>query len=140
MLVVVPTGTETEVDTSARHLVDLGDRDREGAGEPERRRGDERAQSDGRRLTSDAAERHPRVGRAGQPGGAAHRQVVIAAEERAVPESLGPLGDGQEVVVGGSLLGFGEDAQIGEVHASEGRAITDGCRSAVRESWCKLTG
>ena len=122
VLGVVPARTETEVDTTARHLIDLGDGDREGAGEPERRRGDERAESDGRRLASDAAERHPRIGRTGQTRRVTHRQVVVAPEERAVSQLLGASGDGEEVVVGGPLLGLGEDAEVGEVHVGEGRA------------------
>ena len=41
---------------------------------------------------------------------------MIAAEEGAEAERLGSLGDGEQRVVGGPLLGFGEDAEVGEVH------------------------
>ena len=51
----------------------------------------------------------------GRPSARAHGQVVVAAEEGAEAEALGRPGDGQEIVVGGTLLGLGEDA---EVHAS----------------------
>ena len=45
---------------------------------------------------------------------AAHRQVVVAAEEGAEAELLGALGDGEEVVVGRALLGLGEDPELVE--------------------------
>ena len=65
------------------------------------------------RLVSRArpAERHPGVGRAGQAV-AAHRQVVVGAEEGVEADLLGAPGDGQQVVVGGALLGLGEDPQF----------------------------
>ena len=40
---------------------------------------------------------------------------MVAAEERSEAELLGALRDGEEVVVGGALLGLGEDAELGEV-------------------------
>ena len=64
------------------------------------------------RLAGQGGERHPGVGRAGQPVALAHRQVVVGAEERVEAELLGGPGDRQQVVVGRALLGLGEDAQV----------------------------
>ena len=50
----------------------------------------------------------------GRPSTVPHDQVVVAAEEGVEAVLLGGPGHGQEVVVGGALLGLGEDA---EVHA-----------------------
>ena len=41
---------------------------------------------------------------------AAHREVVVGAEEGVEAGLLGPPCNGQQVVVGGALLRFGEDA------------------------------
>ena len=43
-------------------------------------------------------------------------QVVITPEEGAETEAFGTERDGQEVVVGGVLLRFGENAEIGQLH------------------------
>src|SRR4051794_35762452 len=59
----VPAGTETELDASTAHLVDLGDADGERARTAERDRRDERAEADGRRLAGEAREGEPRVRR-----------------------------------------------------------------------------
>jgi hypothetical protein len=45
-----------------------------------------------------------------------HREVVVAAEEGPEPEALGGRGHREQIVVGGTLLGLGEDAQVGELH------------------------
>ena len=63
-----------------------------------------------------AGEGDPRIGRPGQPADAAHLEVVVAAEERAVPELLGAARDGEQVVVRGALLGLGEHAEVVEQH------------------------
>jgi glutamate/tyrosine decarboxylase-like PLP-dependent enzyme len=42
---------------------------------------------------------------------------VITPEEGAVPQGLGTLGDCEEVGVRGALLRFGEDTEVGELHA-----------------------
>ena len=55
----------------------------------------------------------------GQAVAVAHHQVVVAAEEGAEAQRLGAPGDGQQVVVGRALLGFGEDAEVGELHAAK---------------------
>jgi hypothetical protein len=85
VLLLEPAGTYSEFDAAAAHFVDLGYRDGQRAGVAERCRGDQGAQPDRRRLTGDAAQRHPGVGR---PGLAvtAHRQVVVGTEERGKPQ------------------------------------------------------
>jgi len=50
-----PTGADPEFDSPVAHLVDLGDRDGQRAGMAERRRRDQRAQSDRRSLPGDPA-------------------------------------------------------------------------------------
>ena len=50
-----PTRTDSEFDSPIAHLVDLGDRDGQRAGMAERRRRDQRAQPDRRRLAGDTA-------------------------------------------------------------------------------------
>jgi hypothetical protein len=47
-----------------------------------------------------------------QAGPRPHHQVVVTAEEGTEAEPLGCLGYGQEVVIGGALLGLGEDAEV----------------------------
>ena len=116
MLGLVPAGADAELDAPAAHLVDLGDADGQQAGAAERHRGDERAEADGRRVPSQAGQRDPRVGRAREAVAATHDEVVVAAEEGSEAERLGAPGDGQQVVVGRALLGFGEDAEVGELH------------------------
>ena len=63
---------------------------------------------------------HESVG-PGKPADVAHLEVVVAAEEGAVPELLGAQGNREQVVVGGALLGLGEDAEVGEVHGGDVR-------------------
>lgn len=109
MLVLEPAGTQPQVDAATAHGVDLRDADGEGAGVAEGGGGDQRAEPDGRRLTSQAGQGDPRVGGAGQPV-AAHCEVMVGSEEGTVAEFLRGCGDPEEVVVGGALLRFGEDA------------------------------
>ena len=114
-----PARTEAQLDPPAAHRVDLGDRDRQRSGQPERGRRDERAEPDAGRLTRHGAQRHPGVGRAGQPVDA-HRQVVVGAEEGVEAEVFGGPGHAELVVVGRALLGFGEDAQVHLTNPSDG--------------------
>ena len=107
-------GADAELDPAAAHLVDLGDRDGQRSGQPEGGRGHQRAQPDPAGLPGQPGQRQPRVGRSGQPV-AAHRQVVVGPEEGVEAGLLGTPGDGEQVVVGGAQLGFGEDPQF---HAS----------------------
>ncbi len=67
VLGVVPAGTDAELDPSARHGVDVGDRDRERARETEGGRSDHRAEPDRRRVAGEAGEGGPRVRWARQP-------------------------------------------------------------------------
>src|SRR5690606_35357687 len=76
----------------------------------ERRAGDQRAEPDRGGLAGEAGQRDPGVARPGLAV-AAHGEVVVGAEERIEPQQLALLGDREEVVVGGALLGLGEDAQ-----------------------------
>ena len=119
VLLFEPAGAETEVDATVRHLVDLGDRDRERSGHPERGGGDEGPEADRRRLAGDRPEGDPRIGRSRVAADVAHLQEVVAAEERPEAQPLGALSDGEQGVVGGTLLGLGEDAEVGEFHAPE---------------------
>ena len=61
----------------------------------------------------------------GQPVGA-HRQVVVGAEEGVEAELLRGLRDGEQVVVGGALLGLGEDAQLHTPDASQPAGVPPG--------------
>ena len=79
-----PTGAESEFDPPAAHFVDLGHGDGQRAGIAERRRRDQGAQPDRRRLAGDPAQRHPGVGRTGMSV-AAHRQIMVGPEERGKP-------------------------------------------------------
>ena len=112
MLLVEPAGPEAELDAPVAHGVDGGDRDGERARQAERARGDQRAQADGGGVAGEPGQRDPGIGRAGQPRHVAHLEVVVGSEERAEAQLLGGAGDGEEVVVGGALLGLGEDAQF----------------------------
>ena len=107
----VPARAEPELDAPAAHRVGLGDLDREQAGEAERDRRDQRAQSNARRLAAERGERQPRVG-GPRPGRPAHVQVMVGAEEGVEAELLRQLRDRQQLVVGGALLGLGEDAEF----------------------------
>ena len=106
-----PAGADAELDAPAAHPVDVRDRDRQRPGQPERRAGHHRAEPDRAGLAGQAGQRHPGVAGARQPLGA-HAEVVVGAEEGPEAETFGLLGDPHQVVVGGSLLGFGEDAQL----------------------------
>ena len=74
-------------------------------------------------------QRDPGVARPGQPV-AAHRQVVVGAEERPEAEPLGLLRDPEEVVVRRALLGFGEDT---ELHGSQPASRSQ--RTTSKPSW-----
>ena len=69
VLAVEPARAQAELDPAAAHLVDLRDRDRERAGEPEGRRGHQRAEPDRVGVAGQAGQRHPGVGRSGQAVG-----------------------------------------------------------------------
>ena len=118
VLGLVPAGADAELDPTAAHLVDLGDADGQQPGAAERDRGDERAEADASTCRGPVrpSVTHASVG-PGRPLDAAHLEVVVAAEEAAEAERLGALGDGQQRVVGRALLGLGEDAQVGKLHA-----------------------
>ena len=69
----------------------------------------------------------------GRPLTRAHREVVVGAEEGVEAELLGGSGDGEQVVVGGALLGLGEDP---EVHAGTVRSGgVDRARPASTTCW-----
>ena len=84
-----PTGAEAELDPTVRHLVDTGHRDRERTGEPERGRGDERAEADRRRVPGETGERCPCVARPWETGDVSHLEIVVAAEEGTESEAFG---------------------------------------------------
>ena len=117
VLGLVPAGAEAQFDPSPAHLIDLRDTDRERAGQPERRRADQRAEPDPGGLARQRGQREPGVGRAGQPR-ATDRQVVVGAEERVEAELLRGLRHAQQVVVARALLGLGEDAQLHQMFRS----------------------
>src|SRR5438128_370826 len=98
MLHRVPTGSDAEVEAPRGHGVDLRDRNRQRTGQPERRRRDERPESDSARLPCETGEGNPSVGRAWEAV-AREGRVVIRAEEGVEPELLRQLGDGEEIVV-----------------------------------------
>ena len=67
------------------------------------------AQADPARVTGQARERYPRVGRTGSRVAFTHTEVVVRAEERVETELLGATCDGEELVVARALLRFSED-------------------------------
>ena len=112
VLVVEPAGADPQLHPTPAHRVDLRDRDGEGTGVPEGHRRDQRAQADGGGLAGDGAQGHPGVGRARLAGARAHLEVVVRAEEGVEAQLLGRLGHRQLGLVGGTLLGLDEDAQV----------------------------
>ena len=126
MLGLEPARADAQLDPTAAHLVDLGDRDRQRAGQPEGGRRHQGAQADPAGLAGQPGQGHPRVGRPGQAV-PAHRQVVVGPEEGVEAGLLGAPGDGEQVVVGGAHLGLGEDPQL------HGPTLTSRrCRAAAR--------
>jgi hypothetical protein len=125
VLLLEPAGTEAQLDAAAGHLVDLGDLDGEHAGQPEGAGGHQGAEPDALGLAGESGQGDPGVGGAGQAVHVAHAEVVVGAEEGVEAEVLGGLGDGEQSVVGGPLLGLGEDAEIHALHpAPPERAVT----------------
>jgi hypothetical protein len=106
-----PTGADTEFHTATAHLINLGHRDGQWSRVAEGRRRHHRAQSDGAGFPRQARERHPGIGRAGQPV-AGHRQIVVRPEKRRIARPVGGSGDRELIRVGAALLGFDEDAEI----------------------------
>lgn len=115
VLLLEPAGAEAELDAAAGHLVDLRDLDGEHAGQPEGTGGHQGAEPDALGLTGESGQGEPGVGGAWQAVAGAHAEVVVGTEEGVEAEVLGGLGDGEQRVIGGPLLGLGEDA---EIHAS----------------------
>ena len=81
-------------------------------------------------LPGDAGQGDPGIGRTGQAVGASDRQVVVASEEGVEAEGLRRLGDRQQLVVGGTLLGLGEDSQEHAPCLAEGRPTANRYRRA----------
>jgi hypothetical protein len=136
VLLLEPTCAEAEFDPAAGHLVDLRDLDGEHAGQPEGAGGHQGAEPDALGLTGEPGQGDPGVGRAGQAVHGAHAEVMVGTEEGVEAEVLGGLGDGEQSVVGGPLLGLGEDAKIHALHParSDGGQLH---RSWTR-SWCPV--
>ena len=113
VLLLEPARAQPELDPPAAHLVDPGDGHGERPGQPERGRADQGAEPDAAGVAGEPGEGGPGVG---GPGGAVagHVQVVVGAEEAVEAQLLGGAGHREEVVVGRTLLGLGEDP---EVHA-----------------------
>ncbi|MGC0329021.1 hypothetical protein RKD23_002011 [Streptomyces sp. SAI-170] len=111
-----PARAQAQFDAAAGHLVDLGDLDGEHAGQPEGGRGHQGAEPDALGLPREAREGDPGVGGAGQAVDVTHLEVVVGAEEGVEAEVFRGLGHGEEGVVGGALLWFGEDAEIHAFH------------------------
>ncbi len=112
VLLLEPARAEAEFDAAAGHLVDLRDLDGEHAGEAERPCGHQGAEADALGLTGESGEGDPGVGGAGQAVHGAHLHIVVGPEERVEAKVLGGLRHGEQGVVGGPLLGLGEDAKI----------------------------
>ncbi len=110
MLVVEPSGAETQFYSPTGHLIDLGDRNGQHGRMPEGGRGDQSAQADPRGLAGQTGQRDPGIGRPRKTGNPAHLQIVIGPEERIEPRILGHLRNPQQIIVGCPLLGLGEDS------------------------------
>ena len=123
------SGAESGMDAPSGHLLHGSDHLGVLAGCAEGHRTHERAEADAGGLTCEGRERDPRVRSTRARVSVAHEQVVIAPEERVEPEVLGATGDREELVVGGPLLGLGEDAQQ---HA---RTLTEGVRNGTGRLW-----
>ena len=87
---------------------------------------DQRAQANRLGVTPQPGERGPGVGVGGQTGGRTHLEVVVGAEEGVKPTFLGGTSHRQQLLVGGPLLGFGEDSQ------SHARTVVPSGQSAVK--------
>ena len=111
VLGLVPTGAETDLDSAAAHVIDLGRGDGERPDRAEGHRRHQGAEADRGGVACEAGERDPCVGRARQSARRAHLEVVVRAEERAEPALLRRARDGEQLIVRGALLGLGEDAK-----------------------------
>lgn len=107
-----PARAQAQFDPAARHLVDLRDLDGEDARQSEGACRHEGAEPEVLGLACETGECDPGVGGAGKSVCGAHPQVVVGAEEGVEAEVFGRLGDGQQCVVAGPLLGLGEDSKI----------------------------
>ncbi len=106
----VPARPEARLDPAAAHLVDRGDGLREGPGDAEGHRRDERAEPDARGLPGEARERRPAVGRSAVVR-AGEARVVVGAEERLEALLLRGLGHREEIGVAHPLLGLDHDRE-----------------------------
>ena len=95
VLVRIPAGPQPELHPAAAHLIHLRDADRQRTRVPESGRRHQRAEPDPGRLAGQPGQRHPGIGRAGQPADWAHLEVVIGAEEGIEAKLLGRARDRQ---------------------------------------------
>jgi hypothetical protein len=112
VLGVEPARADAQLDPAAAHLVHLGDADRQRARQPERGRAHQGAEPDRGRLPGQPRQGDPGVGGAGARVALPDALVVVGPEERVEPQALGGLGHDEEFVVGGPLLGLGEEPQF----------------------------
>ncbi len=141
VLGLVPAGAEPELRAALAHLVDLRDGDREDARVAEGGRADQRAELDPAGLAGQSGQRDPGVGRSGQAVAVAHHEVVVRPEERVEAVLLGLACHREQVVVRGTLLGFGEDPEKhGDNAILRWCTASPGTTVAIRDRGCRGGG
>ena len=112
VLLLIPTRSDAELDTTAGHGVDGGDGDGKRSGKAKGGGGEHGPEADALGVPGQSGEGDPRVARPRKAADLTHLQVVVRAEEGVEAQLLGQLGDGEKLVVGGALLGLGEDSEV----------------------------
>ena len=112
MLGTKPSRSQTELHPTPTHLIHLGHGNGEWSGQSEGGRRHQSAKPDGGRVSGQSGQGDPRIGGARQAADGTHLQIVVGAEECRKALLLSAAGNSQQIVVGGALLGFGEDSQF----------------------------
>jgi hypothetical protein len=115
VLALHPAGSEPELDPPARDVVGCRSGVGKQRGRPERRGGDERAETQLGRPRCESGERRPGVVRSA-PDATVAGQVVVGAEERLEPARLAGVGERDPVRPGHVLLALDHEA---EAHAGQ---------------------
>ena len=109
MLLLDPGGADAEFGPAAAHPVHGGDGDGERPGPPVRGSGHERAQPHPFGLKGETGQRGPRIGRTVTGVVRVDPLVVVRAEEGVEAGLLGGPGQGQDLVVAGTVVRLEQD-------------------------------
>ena len=110
VLLSEPSRANAEFNAAATHLICLGHRDGEWARQAKGGRRHERAEPNAVCLARERRDRHPSVRWTRESGVRTHLKIVVGSKEGGEAESFGLQRDSQQIVVRGTLLGFGEDS------------------------------